>query len=275
MKNWMNKLRKYLKEKNRFIIQNPISFQQKFSLTLTKRNTVLVGTVLVLFFAAIVFLVISFTSLKNLIPGYPSKGSELFRIDKENQRKLQELTDENKSRELWISNLQNILNEKDSISLNTINKSLKLDSNFNYNSIYFERTREDSILRVKTKLQENEGKFSLAKMILKDIHSFELPVNGKVEEVSSKTLKSWNIRCKKRENVLNTMDGTVVFLNENSLVIHHNHELVSTFTGISKIKAEIGQHVEQGDRLGSTADTTLLFQLFYKGESLPLEVLKN
>lgn len=275
MKNWMNKLKKYLKEKNRFIVQNPISFQQKFSLTLTNRNAIIVGTGLVLFFTAIVFLVISFTSLKNLIPGYPSKGSELFRIDKENQRKLQELTDENKSRELWINNLQNILNEKDSISFNTINESLKLDSSFNYKSIYFERTIEDSILREKTKFQESEGKFSLAKMILKDIHSFELPVNGKVEEVSSKTVRSWNIRCKKRENILNTMEGTVVFQSENSLVIHHNHELVSTFTGISQIKAKIGQHVEQGDRLGSTTDTTLLFQLFYKGESLPLEVLKD
>ena len=275
MKNWLSKLKKYLKEKNRFIIQNPISFQQKFSLTLTKRNTILVLVGFTLIFGGIMFSIISFTSLKNFIPGYPSKGAELYKIDKENQLKLNELTSENRSRDLWIKNLQSILSNSDSISLQTLNESLQIDSNFDYKSIVFERTKQDSALRKKVAAFEKNGKFSLAKTILKEALFFEMPLEESPAEVELEGVLNLAFSCKKKKTITCVMDGRIVSQQNNSVVLQHAHDLVTVFSGISISQNGIGDFVERGMKLGSTSDTTLFLQVWYKGESLPLSVIHN
>lgn len=275
MKNWLSKLKKYLKEKNRFIIQNPISFQQKFSLTLTKRNTILVLVGFTLIFGGIMFSIISFTSLKNIIPGYPSKGSELYKIDKENQLKLNELTSENRSRDLWIKNLQSILSNSDTISLQTLNESLKIDSNFDYKSIVFERTKQDSALRKKVAAFEKNGKFSLAKTILKEALFFEMPLEESPAEVELEGVLNLAFSCKKKKTITCVMDGRIVSQQNNSVVLQHAHDLVTVFSGISTSQNGVGDFVERGMKLGSTSDTTLFLQVWYKGESLPLSVINH
>lgn len=275
MKNWLSKLKKYLKEKNRFIIQNPISFQQKFSLTLTKRNTILVLVGFTLIFGGIMFSIISFTSLKNFIPGYPSKGSELYKIDKENQLKLNELTSENRSRDLWIKNLQSILSNSDTISLQTLNESLKIDSNFDYKSIVFERTKQDSALRKKVAAFEKDGKFSLAKTILKEALFFEMPIEESPAEVELEGVLNLAFSCKKKKTITCVMDGRIVSQQNNSVVLQHAHDLVTVFSGISTSQNGVGDFVERGMKLGSTSDTTLFLQVWYKGESLPLSVINH
>lgn len=275
MKNWLSKLKKYLKEKNRFIIQNPISFQQKFSLTLTKRNTILVLVGFTLIFGGIMFSIISFTSLKNFIPGYPSKGSELYKIDKENQLKLNELTSENRSRDLWIKNLQSILSNSDTISLQTLNESLKIDSNFDYKSIVFERTKQDSALRKKVAAFEKNGKFSLAKTILKEALFFEMPIEESPAEVELEGVLNLAFSCKKKKTITCVMDGRIVSQQNNSVVLQHAHDLVTVFSGISTSQNGVGDFVERGMKLGSTSDTTLFLQVWYKGESLPLSVINH
>jgi hypothetical protein len=275
MKNWLSKLKKYLKEKNRFIIQNPISFQQKFSLTLTKRNTILVLVGFTLIFGGIMFSIISFTSLKNFIPGYPSKGSELYKIDKENQLKLNELTSENRSCDLWIKNLQSILSNSDTISLQTLNESLQIDSNFDYKSIVFERTKQDSALRKKVAAFEKNGKFSLAKTILKEALFFEMPLEESPAEVESEGVLNLAFSCKKKKTITCVMDGRIVSQQNNSVVLQHAHDLVTVFSGISTSQNGVGDFVERGMKLGSTSDTTLFLQVWYKGESLPLSVINH
>ncbi len=275
MKNWLSKLKKYLKEKNRFIIQNPISFQQKFSLTLTKRNTILVLVGFTLIFGGIMFSIISFTSLKNFIPGYPSKGSELYKIDKENQLKLNELTSENRSRDLWIKNLQSILSNSDTISLQTLNESLQIDSNFDYKSIVFERTKQDSTLRKKVAAFEKNGKFSLPETILKEALFFEMPVEETPTEVELEGVLNLAFSCKKKESIICVMDGRIVSQQNNSVVLQHAHDLVTVFSGISISQNGIGDFVERGMKLGSTSDTTMFLQVWYKGESLPLSVINH
>jgi hypothetical protein len=275
MKNWLSKLKKYLKEKNRFIIQNPISFQQKFSLTLTKRNTILVLVGFTLIFGGIMFSIISFTSLKNFIPGYPSKGSELYKIDKENQLKLNELTSENRSRDLWIKNLQSILSNSDTISLQTLNESLQIDSNFDYKSIVFERTKQDSALRKKVAAFEKNGKFSLAKTILKEALFFEMPLEESPAEVELEGVLNLAFSCKKKKTITCVMDGRIVSQQNNSVVLQHAHDLVTVFSGISTSQNGVGDFVERGMKLGSTSDTTLFLQVWYKGESLPLSVINH
>ena len=275
MKNWLSKLKKYLKEKNRFIIQNPISFQQKFSLTLTKRNTILVLVGFTLIFGGIMFSIISFTSLKNFIPGYPSKGSELYKIDKENQLKLNELTSENRSRDLWIKNLQSILSNSDTISLQTLNESLQIDSNFDYKSIVFERTKQDSALRKKVAAFEKNGKFSLAKTILKEALFFEMPIEESPAEVELEGVLNLAFSCEKKKTITCVMDGRIVSQQNNSVVLQHAHDLVTVFSGISTSQNGVGDFVERGMKLGSTSDTTLFLQVWYKGESLPLSVINH
>ena len=275
MGNKFSKIKKYLKQKNRFILQNPSSFEQKFTLTISKSNTILLVSALVLLFAFIVYLVISFTSLKNYIPGYPSKGSELYQIDKENQSIIAEMYTENRNRELWIKNLQSILNESDSLRLKDIKDTLSKDSSFNYKDVIFQRVKEDSILRKKNVELTRKNNFPMLLTIPKDIHSFEFPSDDVFKSIEKNKIFSAVFSSKYKSKVRVTMDGTIVSSASQSIVIQHSNNVISAFDNINEIKNSPGDRVKKGESIGVVSDSDYYFQLWYQGNSVPADILNE
>lgn len=273
MKDWFSNIKKYLKEKNRFIIQNPHSFEQKFALTITKRNTILIVTFLLLIFSFLVYLIISFTSLKNFIPGYPSKGSELYRLDKENQAKINKIYEQNRARELWINNLQNILKEKDSIFFSDIKDTLIKDSSFDYKTVVFERIEEDSLLRKKVKLNSQNN--YILYQLLSEAMNFRLPISTKFTTVENGDIKEIRFSKKGKAKVRASLDGTVLNSSENSLILHHRNNLLTVYKNMEDVKGVVGEKISQGDRIGVSRDSVFIFQLWYNGKTVSGEILKG
>ena len=113
------------------------------------------GILAFLIFGFIIYMIISFTSLKKFIPGYPQNVTEVYEKNKANILNFNKIEQENKNRELWIANLVTILSDNDSIHFRDVVDSIQNDSTFDYKSIVFERSKEDSILREKVELEKN------------------------------------------------------------------------------------------------------------------------
>ncbi len=275
MENKFSKVKKYLKEKNRFILQNPRSFEQKYALTISKGNTIVLSIFLILFFSFLVYLIISFTSLKNFIPGYPSKGSELYQIDQENQAIINEIQKENRDRELWIANLQSILSNSDSVNFSTIKDTLTKDTSFDYKSVVFERVKEDSILRKRVSLFSIRDKNSILLKILTDVLLFDFPSESEFDVINDDGISKAVFSPKYKSKIEASMDGTTINTTDKSVVIQHFNNVTSVYENFDDIKTKIGDRISKGETLGIAKDSVFYFQLWYNGESIPLEILNE
>ena len=275
MNKWLSKIKKYLKGQNRFIIQNPASYQNMFALNISKGNTLLLTTLFILLFSFLVFLIISFTSIKNFIPGYPSKGSELYQIDKDNQEKMNELNQENKNRDLWIQNLHLILEGEDSNKLADIRDTLTKDSSFNFKEIVFERGIEDSILRKKVDQFKKKGRNSMILELLKSAMLFKFPTEKNFVPDITKGIEQLKFYPKKNSKIKASMNGVIINSDSESIVIQHSHNIVSVYRNFSKIKPSIGQEVQRGETLGIAKDSVFYFQVWYQGDVLSSEIINQ
>ena len=275
MKQKFKQLKAYLKKKNKLILQDPKTFEEKFALSINNRNSILVGTGIVLLFGFIVYLVISYTSLKKFIPGFPKNVSELYEIDKNNQIKINELDAKNKNRELWIANLQNILNEEDSILLKDINDTLIKDSTFDYKKVIFERIKEDTILRRKVEQHNNSNQNPIVRSILVSVLKYEKPHEGKIIGRKTGKLHQANFQARYKSKVRTAMEGTVISKSKNSLVIQHQNNIVSVYRNFTDISPSIGEELIGGSKIGIMKDSIFQFQIWYNGVSVPVETFED
>ena len=123
--NWSN-WREKLKNVYRFQIVDEKSYDVKMVLELNRLN-VLVGVGLLLaFFTLLNFLLIAYTPLKQYIPGYGSSSGrkEVVKMS----MKAEELDEKIKAQQEYISNLQNILNDK--VVVDAVTSNLKIKSRY-------------------------------------------------------------------------------------------------------------------------------------------------
>ena len=275
MKQKFKQLKAYLKKKNKLILQDPKTFEEKFALSINNRNSILVGTASILLFGFVVYLVISYTALKRFIPGFPKNASELYEIDKNNQMKINELDTKNKNRALWITNLQNILNEKDSILLNDINDTLIKDTTFDYKTVIFERIKEDSILRKKVEKQNSSNQNSIVRSILVSVLKYKKPHEGKIIRRKIGMLHQATFQAQYKSKVRTAMEGTVISKSKNSLVLQHKNNIVSVYRNFTDVSAKIGEELIGGSKIGIVKDSVFQFQIWYNGASVPVENFEN
>lgn len=275
MKERLQKLRLYLKTKNKFILQDPKTFEEKFALSISKRNTLFVSLFLILLFSFLVFLVISYTGLKTYIPGFPKNASEIYELDKTNQERLIEFESETRNRELWIANLQSILNNEDTLSIDKLNDFIKKDSSFDYKSIVFERSKIDSILREKDKAYNTTNQNSIAKSILVSVLKFQLPHDGNISKTKQGSLNTATFNVRYKSDVKMAMEGKVISKGKNSIVLQHQNNMVSVYNNLTRIKPKVGETVSQGKVIGIVPDSVFRFQIWYKGETIPVDVYRD
>ncbi len=275
MKQKLKQLKAYLKKKNKLILQDPKTFEEKFALSINNRNSILVGLALILLFGFLVYLVISYTSLKRFIPGFPKNASELYEIDRNNQNKLVKLEAQSKNRDLWIKNLQAILNEEDSILLKDIGDTLQKDSTFDYKKVVFEKVKEDSVLRSKLENLNNSNKNSIVRSILVSVLNYEKPHLGEIKSRKDGDLNQLTFEAKKKSKVRSAMEGTVIAKSESSIVLQHQNNIVSVYNNFTDISPNIGDRIDKGSKMGIVKDSIFQFQIWYNGISVPVETYED
>lgn len=271
-----------LKNKFRFVVLNDSTFEEKFSLSLTRTNvwiflSVVVFTLIFLTAAAIVY-----TPLKYFIPGFGDYNyrSQILQL----QFKTDSLQNSLDARALWLENLVNVANGTiDSAKpgkpvSKAIDKSqIKLD----------EVTPETQQLRKEVEeednysLSYNAGHSNGAVDEVKRMHLMD-PVDGLVTEEYDINKEHFgiDIAAKQDAPVKAVLDGEVVsdsytFENGYVLVVQHPNSIISIYKHCSRLLKKTGNTVKAGEVIaltGNTGETStgphLHFELWYMGKSI-------
>lgn len=264
-----------LHHKYRLSIYNDSNLEEVWFLRLSRMNVLLVfGSLLILIIFGVTIL-ISFTPLREFIPGYPDKNTRKNIVA--NALKVDSLERELVMWQRHLDNVNRVLSGRPTEVIES-----KPDTTKKYKNLKPGRSKEDSLLRAKV---EAEEKYKLS--VFNDNKKpqgiagvrFFTPAKGKI-------LKPYNAQAGQlgvtlsvapNELVLASLEGTVVdagwsMENGYSIIIQHSGNVVTVYKYNSRVLKKIGEKVRAGEAIavvgtkGEQKNTAqLLFELWYNG----------
>lgn len=271
------------RDKYRFSVTNDHTMQEVWRIILTRYNAFLLISFILVFIVWGTSTLISFTNLREFIPGYPDvtmrKNILLSAI------RLDSLDRELKLRDKYFENLNAIIKGYSPAEYRS-----RPDSLTDYKSIKFNTSPADSMFRAKV---ESEDKFNInpalrtsdAAVSLSNMHFFA-PVKGIVSakyDVKTKHFGT-DVVTKPKAVVSAVLDGTVIFTGwtmETGFVIQvqHSNNLVSIYKHNASLLRETGDQVRAGDAISVVGDSGEMYtsgphlhvELWYKGTPLDPE----
>jgi len=273
------KLFRKLTHKYRMVLLNEDTFEEVGNLRLTRLNLIaLVGIILILL-VTITYILIAFTSIRELIPGYPD--ASMRQHIRTNAMKLDSLEYEQSIRDQYFDNLNRIISG-DQPELYMNDTSLMADPR----DINFVRSTNDSLLRQQV---EAEEQFRLSVLDdaqdKKQIHDlyFFTPVNGIITASFNPADDHFGVDLVAEPNavVKAALDGTVTMSNwtlETGYVIQiqHDYEIITVYKHNATLFKTVGEKVAAGDAIaivGNSGELTtgphLHFELWH--DRVPLD----
>ena len=287
-RDWFNRAQ----EKKRIIILDVDNYEEKRSYTTSKFNVFVLLSFFTILLGFLTFALISYSSLKNLIPGYPNptQQQEIKNKSIVIDQKLTELLSKTEKEKLYINNVMQILNgsipidEKD-----TSWKKIQASSNSNTNEI----SSSEKSMREKV---QNREKFdidiipggALKSEVLPELLLFP-PIKGEITNKMNISSGHYgvDIIAPKNEAVSSILNGTIIYHNwspTDGHVVHiqHKKNLISIYKHNSEILKEIGDFVESGEPIaivGNSGEHStgphLHFELWHNGYPLDPEIFIN
>jgi murein DD-endopeptidase MepM/ murein hydrolase activator NlpD len=271
------------RDKYRFSVINDHTFEEVWRIVLTRYNAFLLITFLLLFIIWGTSTLISFTNLREFIPGYPDVT--MRRNILMSAIRLDSLDRELKLRDKYFENMNAIISGNPPSEI-----SMQQDTTKNYKSIKFNTSSDDSVLRARV---ENEERYNLtlgpstsqSVSGLASLHFFP-PVKGIVSGKYDLRTKHFgtDIVTKPKALVSAVLDGTVIFTGwtmETGFVIEvqHPNNIISVYKHNASLLKETGDLVHAGDAISVVGDSGerytsgphLHFEIWYKGSSLDPE----
>jgi murein DD-endopeptidase MepM/ murein hydrolase activator NlpD len=267
------KLKQKLTDKYRLVVLNENTFEERFSLKLSVLNIFVLGGVLSFLLILVTTFIITFTPIKEFIPGYSStelkiQATKLALQTDSLKRKLDVLYN-------YTAALQPILTgEIKGGIIDSIHKDTEIiiieDSLFN-------ASREDSIFREKI---DSQDRFPIQNNAASNVKIvFFAPLNGIIsQDFDSKTKHlAVDIVAKKNAPVKATADGTVIFSGwttetGNVIILKHAYDYISVYKHNGNLLKQQGDFVKSGEviaSVGSTGELTtgphLHFELWSDG----------
>lgn len=271
------------RDKYRFSVINDTTFEEVWRVRLTQYNAFLLITFLILFIIGATTALITFTNLREFIPGYPDVT--MRRNILMSAIRLDSLDRELKLRDKYFANLNAIISGNQPADLYSVQAT-----SGNYKSITFKNIPEDSTLRARV---EKEERYNLtlgpaspeSVTSLAGLHFFP-PVKGIISGRFDLRTKHFgtDIVTKPKSSVAAALDGTVIFTGwtmETGFVIElqHTNNIVSVYKHNETLLKETGDLVRAGEPIsivGSsgelyTSGPHLHFEIWYKGSPLDPE----
>ncbi|MCD6112653.1 MAG: M23 family metallopeptidase [Bacteroidales bacterium] len=281
-KRWYKNLRK----KYQLVIFNDETYEKKLSFRITRLNTFLIISFIILFFIGITIYIIAFTSVREYIPGYTDVNlqKKLYAL----QQKADSLERTFRQKDLYIQNIKNIIEGKNIIETPAENSVREI----NYDTISQNHSHEDSLLRDEI---ENKDKYNLYIYDKEDEFSHNLalsniifftPIKGIITNGFNIKERHYgiDISAKKNEAVKATLGGIVIFSDWTIqtgyvIAIQHKNNVVSVYKHNSSLLKEEGEIVKAGDPIsiiGESGEQStgihLHFELWYNGNPVnPIE----
>ncbi len=276
---WFSKFR----NKYRLVISNEDTYEEKFSLRLSRMNVfVVTGTIAIFLVVATTFL-IAFTPLREYIPGYTDVTLRKRVIQLE--RLADSLETDLNRKSLYLQNIKNIIEgrnleqERESADISTENDKVR-----DYSGVNYTRSTEDSLLRAEYEGSNQDALFyddnhEIAAKPSRSSFVFLNPLKGIVTNEFDVRKQHYGIDIvsKLNEVVKATLDGTVIFSGwtvETGYVISIQHQgtFVSSYKHNSALLKKQGSHVKAGEPIaivGESGELTtgphLHFELWFNG----------
>ena len=287
-RDWFNRAQ----EKKRIIILDVDNYEEKRSYTTSKFNVFIILSFFTILLGFLTFALISYSSLKNLIPGYPNPTQQQEIKNKSIiiDQKLTELLSKTEKEKSYINNVMQILNG--SIPINEKDTSWK-KINPNANSNTNEISSSERSMREKV---QNREKFdidvipggALKSEVLPELLLFP-PIKGEITNKMNISSGHFgvDIIAPKNEAVSSILNGTIIYHNwspTDGHVVHiqHKKNLISIYKHNSEILKEIGDFVESGEPIaivGNSGEHStgphLHFELWHNGYPLDPEIFIN
>ncbi len=270
-----------LRYKFRFIVINDETFEEHFSFRLSSLNIITSLGLLMLFVAIFVGSIISFTPLREYIPGYSditTRKNAAYAV-----LKVDSLSHEIEVRDNYLNNIRLVLSGE--ISADSI-EDVSLED-VRIESIKDVRSQEDSIMRLSVEEQEKYALLNSDNQMEGKVSFFFTPVKGTIVETfdSKKRHFGVDVVTKEDEPIKSVMNGTIVMADYTTksgyvVQIQHRNNLVSVYKHCSAVLKRVGDNVVAGDPIavvGNTGEFTtgphLHFELWENG--VPIDPQKN
>jgi len=270
-----------LKQKYRFVIYDE-SLKQLWNVCWTGAGTVAMTVSFLVALISLVVVLIAFTPLRELIPGYPD--AQTRRDIVQNALRADSLELKMYQWELQLTNINRIVSGEHPVPIKSSSPDSLLRSQLATRDHY--HSKEDSLLRREI---ERESQFYVApsletsrfnkSQLLETIHFFP-PVDGVINDRFDITRGHFAIDMGVAPNavVSATLDGTVVlaaWTSETGYVIQlqHRNNIISTYKHNAKLLKKTGETVTAGEAIaivGNSGETLttgphLHFELWYNG----------
>jgi murein DD-endopeptidase MepM/ murein hydrolase activator NlpD len=249
------KLKQKLTDKYRLVVLNEDTFEERFSLKLSLLNVFVLGGVLSFLLILITTFFITFTSVKEYIPGYSStelkiKATKLAFQTDSLKRKLTVLQDYTKAlRPILTGEIK--ADVIDSIQIEN-EKIVIQDSLLN-------ASKEDSIFREKI---ESQDRFPIQNNAATNVKIvFFAPLSGTVSQnFDSNNHLAVDIVAKKNTAVKATADGTVIFSGWTTetgyvIILKHAYDYISVYKHNGNLLKEQGDFVKSGEVIASVGSS--------------------
>ncbi len=275
-KQWERLLRPY-----KIIVVNPFTFEEKKNWELTRGKILVYAMFLTFIIIMITFFTISYTPLKQLVPGYPNSDiiERTERQDKDNLTKIDALLAELERKDNYINNILGVLKGEVLESYDsTKNEESSLEINF-------PSSEEDSILRAKVEAEERLN-ISTEQIQTNDYKSsnsiaqllFFKPVDGKLTGTfnQSEGHIGVDVIAPNDEPVKSTLNGTVIFSSwtpDNGYVIQiqHPNNIISVYKHNAVLLKAVGDIVGAGEPIAFIGNSGELSE----GPHLHFEIWQN
>jgi murein DD-endopeptidase MepM/ murein hydrolase activator NlpD len=271
--------------KYRFSVTNDATFEEIWRIRLTKYSAFIIVSLLALFIIVGTTVLISFTNLREFIPGYPSV--EMRRNIILNAIRLDSLDREIEKRDRYFSAISAIIQGKQPSEM-----TIRYDTARDYSSISFNRSSADSALRARIEQEEQfnitVGTTSNESVSLSNLHFFP-PVRGGIISSHYDIRRNHfgaDIITKPEVLVSAALDGAVIFTGwtmETGYVIQiqHPNNIVTIYKHNASLLKEIGDFAKAGEPIAIVGDSGemytsgphLHFEIWYKGT--PLDPAKH
>lgn len=264
------------RDKYRFAIYNDKTYEEVWYIRMTRYNGFLLLVFILLFIIGITTVLISFTNLRELIPGYPDGNTRRNIIM--NALRLDSLENELELRDQYFANINAIISGRE-----PLDRVAGQDTMANYEEITFSNSEEDSLLRLQVEREEQYNLTFLAdnagrNVDLSNIH-FYPPVKGIVTGHYSPRTRHYgtDIVTSPKAVVSATLEGTVMFTGwtmETGWVIQvqHSNNLISVYKHNATLLKEMGDPVVAGEGIAVVGDSG---ELYTSGPHLHFEIWHN
>ena len=250
----IKKQKKLLNKNYRLAVVEEDSYQEKFALSLSKRNIFLISFSVAFIIILITTLLIFYTPIREYIPGYDTTKLRVQAV--QNLEKLDSIMNSLEKNEQFIQAFSRTINGEEITNQYEGSKIKEVD----ITDLEVNINIEDSMLR---KIVEVEDRFNIIEkedaLIAPNLIS---PASGIISEAFdfSEGHYGVDIVLKERTPIKAVYDGIVLFaewtLNYGfTVVVFHKNELISTYKHNQSVKVETGDFVQTGEVIALSGNT--------------------